>query len=301
VLEAKLAAGKSGYDVVFPTAMPFFARGIQAKLYRKLDLSKIPNAKGIDVTVLNRLKTADPDNAFGLPYMTSTTAIGYNNAKIRGLIPDPPIGSLALLYDKKTIDALKPCGVTLLDAPDEEFSAVLAFLGKNPTSMQLADLEDAAKFLKADRPAYRYMHSSRYISDLATGEICVAHGWTGDLFQARKRAREAKNGINIEIFLPKEGVSAPTDVMAIPVDAPHLDEAHAFINYILDPKVIAAITNEVGYANAVPASRPFISPEILDDPVVYPPASIGFYTMALPTARYDRERNRLWTKFKTGN
>lgn len=299
-LEAKLVVGKSGYDVVFPSAMPFLAKQIQAGLYRKLDFAKLPNAKGVDPAVLARLKTADPENAYGLPYMMAGTGVGFIRAKVAPLLPDAPIGSAALLFDPKVVSALKPCSVTLLDAPDEVFPAALAFLGKNPVSTSEDDLKAAGEAIAKARSGYRYFHSSSFINDLANGSICVAQGYAGDLFQARKRAREAKNGVEIEIFLPKEGAVFNIDVMAIPKDAPHPENAHKFIDFILEPKTIAAITTAVGYANAVPASRPFIPAEIVNDPVVYPPADAKLYSAVLETPKYERERNRLWTRIKTG-
>ncbi len=299
-LEAKLVVGKSGYDVVFPSAMPFLAKQIQAGLYRKLDFAKLPNAKGIDPAVLARLKTADPENAYGLPYMMAGTGVGFIRSKVTPLLPDAPIGSAALLFDPKVVNALKPCGVTLLDAPDEVFPAALAYLGKNPVSTSEEDLKAAGEAMAKARSGYRYFHSSSFINDLANGSICVAQGYAGDLFQARKRAREAKNGVEIEIFLPKEGAVFNIDVMAIPKDAPHPENAHKFIDFILEPKIIAAITAAVGYANAVPASRPFIPADIANDPVVYPPADAKLYSAVLETPKYERERNRLWTRIKTG-
>jgi putrescine transport system substrate-binding protein len=301
VLEAKLIVGNSNYDVVFPSAMPYFAKQIQAGLYRKLDLAHIPNAKGIDPKVLQQLAAADPQNAYGLPYMMSGTGVGYIRAKIAPLLQDPPIGSLALLFEPKAVDALTPCGVTLLDAPEEVFPAALAYMHKDPMSTSEADLEAAGALVSAVRPAYRYIHSSSYINDLANGAICVAQGYAGDLFQARKRAKEANNGIDIGIFLPSEGAAFNIDVMAIPKDAPHPSNAEAFIDYILEPDVIGAITSAIGYANAVPASRGFIPKAIADDPVVYPPADARLYTPALVTPKYERERNRLWTRIKTGH
>lgn len=300
VLEAKLMVGKSGYDVVLPSAMPFFAKQVKAGLYRKLDFTKIPNAKDIDPKILARLKASDPENAYGLPYMMSGTGVGYVRSKITPLLANPPIGSLAMLFDPKVVNELKSCGVTLLDAPDEVLPAALAYLGKNPTSTSAVDLKAAADVVTKARQGYRYFHSSSYINDLANGAICVAQGWAGDLFQARKRAQEAKNGIEIGIFLPSEGASFNIDVMAIPKDAPHPTNAHMFINYILEPKVIAAITAAVGYANAVPASREFIPQSITADPVVYPPADARLFTPALVTPQYERERNRAWTRIKTG-
>jgi putrescine transport system substrate-binding protein len=299
-LEAKLVVGRSGYDVVFPTAMPFLAKQIQAGLYRKLDFDKLPHARGVDPAVMTRLKAADPENAYALPYMMAGTAIGFIRSKVEALLPDAPIGSAAMLFDPKVLQTLKPCGVTLLDTADEVFPAALAYLGRNPVSNSKEDLQAAGEVLARARPYYRYFHSSSFINDLANGSICVAQGYAGDLFQARKRAREANNGVEIEIFLPKEGAIFNIDVMAIPADAPHPENAHKFIDYLLEPKTIAAITASVGYANAVPASRPFIPADIADDPVVYPPADAKLHSALLETARFERERNRLWTRIKSG-
>jgi putrescine transport system substrate-binding protein len=300
VLEAKLLVGKSGYDVVFPSSMPYLARQAKAGVYRKLDFSKLPHAKGLDPKVMTQLKAADPQNAYAVPYMMAGTGVGYIKSKITPLLPNPPIGSLAMLFDPKVVSALKPCGVTLLDTPDEVFPAALSYIGRDPTSTSEADLKAAGEVVGKARSGYRYFHSSSYINDLANGAICVAQGYAGDLFQARKRAEEAKNGVEIGIFLPKEGAAFNIDVMAIPKDAPHPDNAHKFIDYILEPQVVAKITTAVGYANAVPASREFISKEIESDPVVYPPADIKLYSAPLVGAKYERERNRLWTRIKTG-
>lgn len=299
-LEAKLVVGRSGYDVVFPTAMPFLAKQIQAGLYRKLDFDELPNARGVDPAVMTRLKTADPENAYALPYMMAGTGVGFVRAKVAALLPDAPIGSAALLFDPKVLSALKPCGVTLLDTADEVFPAALSYLRRDPASNSKEDLQAAGEVLAKARPYYRYFHSSSFINDLANGSICVAQGYAGDLFQARKRAREANNGVKIDIFLPREGAIFNIDVMAIPADAPHPENAHKFIDFILEPKIIAAITATVGYANAVPASRPFIPAEIVNDPVVYPPADARLHSALLETARFERERNRLWTRIKSG-
>jgi putrescine transport system substrate-binding protein len=300
VLEAKLLVGNSGYDVVFPSAMPYLARQIKAGVYRKLDFARLPHARGIDAKVMTQLRAADPQNAYAVPYMMAGTGVGYIESKIKPLLPSPPIGSLAMLFDPKVVDALKPCGVTLLDTPDEVFPAALAWLGRNATSTDSADLKTAYDAIMTARPGYRYFHSSSYINDLANGSICVAQGYAGDLFQARKRAEEAKNGVRIGIFLPKEGAVFNIDVMAVPKDAPHPDNALKFIDYILEPEVVARITAAVGYANAVPASRPFIPKSILDDPVVYPPDDVKLYVEPLVAPAYERERNRLWTRIKTG-
>jgi putrescine transport system substrate-binding protein len=300
ILETKISVGKSGYDVVFPSASPFFARQVKAGLYRKLDLTKIPNAKGVDPKVLERLASADPGNAYGLPYMMAGTGVGYIKSKIDKLLPNAPIGSLAMLFDPKTVAALKGCGVTVLDAPEEVLPAAMSYTGKSPVSVSTDDLEAAGKTVMAARPSYRYIHSSSYINDLANGAICVAQGYAGDLFQARKRAQEAKNGVEIGIFLPKEGAAFNIDVMAVPKDAPHPDNAHKFINYLLSPKVVADITASVGYANAVPASLEHVPAEIRNDPVVFPPQDARLYTPVLAPPAYERARNRLWTRIKAG-
>ena len=194
----------------------------------------------------------------------------------------------------------KGCGVTVLDAPEEVLPAAMAYTGKSPVSVTNDDLEAAGKTVLAARPSYRYIHSSSYINDLANGAVCVAQGYAGDLFQARKRAQEAKNGIEIGIFLPKEGAAFNIDVMAIPKDAPHPDNAYKFINYLLSPKVVADITAAVGYANAVPASLEHVPAEIRNDPVVFPPQDAKLYTPVLATPAYERARNRLWTRIKAG-
>jgi len=300
ILETKISVGKSGYDVVFPSASPFFARQVKAGLYQKLDLTKIPNAKGVDPKVLERLASADPGNAHGLPYMMAGTGVGYIKSKIDKLLPNAPIGSFAMLFDPKTVAALRGCGVTVLDAPEEVLPAAMSYTGKSPVSVSTDDLEAAGKTVMAARPSYRYIHSSSYINDLANGAICVAQGYAGDLFQARKRAQEAKNGVEIGIFLPKEGAAFNIDVMAIPKDAPHPDNAHKFINYLLSPKVVADITAAVGYANAVPASLEHVPAEIRNDPVVFPPQDAKLYTPVLATPAYERARNRLWTRIKAG-
>jgi putrescine transport system substrate-binding protein len=301
VLEAKLMAGHSGYDLVFPSATPYFAQQLQAGIYRKLDLAKIPNAKGVDPHVLQQLKIADPTNEYALPYMTGGTGVGYNIAKVKAALPDAPLGSLAMLFDVKVLEKLKGCGVTLLDASEEAIPAALSYLGKNPLSTDSKDLELAGTVLSKARPFYRYIHSSTYINDLANGEICVAMGYDGDLVQARNRAKEAGNKVQIGIFLPKEGARLDIDVMAIPKDAAHPDNAAKFIDYLLRPEVIGAITNEVGYANAVPAADAHIDPDIRKDPVIYPPPSAKVYLEPVVPRTYEQARNRLWTRIKTGS
>ena len=304
ILDAKLMTGQSGYDVVFPSATPFFAQQLKAGIYRPLDLSKIPNAKGLDPQVMNSLAKVDPGNAHGLPYLMSATGLGYNVDAIKKLMPDAPVNSWRMLFDPAVVSKFKSCGVTLLDTPTEVIPAILAYLGHDPLEQTPAALQTAMKALMPLRSNYRYLNSDKYRSDLAGGDVCLSHGYVGDLVQVRNRARESKaaDRPNIAIVIPKEGAMVNIDVMAIPTDAPHPDAAYAFINFLLRPDVIADVTNQVGYANAVPASLQYVQPAIKSDPVIYPPADVKAHLFsALPPAPpgFDRLRTRAWTRFRT--
>jgi len=298
VLDAKLLAGRSGYDVVFPSATPYFAKQITAGAYQKLDKSKLPNAAGVDPRVMRELRTADPENAYGLPYMMAGTGIGFNVAKVRERLPNAPTGSLKMLFDPAVLLKLKDCGITLLDAPEETFPAALAYAGHDPLDTSEKGLEIAQGVLNRARTSYRYIHSSAYIGDLANGATCVAMGYAGDLVQARSRAEEAKAGVEIQVILPTEGAVFNIDVMGIPKDAQNVAEAHAFIDFLLQPEVIGPISTAVGYANAVPASAPHISEDIRNDPAVNPPATQKLYTLPVVADDYQRARNRAWSRIK---
>lgn len=301
VLDTKLMTGKSGYDVVFPSASPFFAQQVKAGVYRPLDKTKLPNAAGLEKMVMATLTKVDPGNEYGVPYLMAATAVGYNVEKLKAVMPEAPIGSWKMLFDPAALEKLKACGVTLLDTPTEVVPAMLAHLKLNPVSDSPIDLDDAMKALTPLRPYYKYIHSSKYINDLANGNICVAHGYAGDLVQARNRGREAKKKQDIAIFIPKEGAEVNIDVMAIPKDAKHPDNAHAFINFLLRPDVIGDITNQTGYANAVPSSVKHVLYDIKSDPVIYPPAEVQLklFTLPISSKEYDHNRARAWTKFRT--
>jgi putrescine transport system substrate-binding protein len=232
--------------------------------------------------------------------MMAGTGVGYNVAMLKERAPNAPIGSLSMLFDPAVLEKTKDCGVTVLDAPEELFPAALAWLGKSPVSADKADLEAARAVLAKARPYWRYIHSSTYINDLANGAICVAMGYAGDLVQSRDRAREVNAGVEVGIFLPREGAAFNIDVMAIPADGPHPENAHAFINFILSPEVIGPITNAVGYANAVPAADAFTDPDVLKDPAIKPAADVKLYTPALVSDAYESDRNRAWSLVKAG-
>ena len=303
VLEAKLFAGKSGYDVVFPTSRPFGARQIQAGLYQPLDKAKLTGLDKMDPAVMASLKELDPDNAHLVPYLLGTTGLGINTAKIKEALGEgAATDTWAILFDPAQAAKLKGCGISMLDDATEAFAAALAYLGKDPNSRSEADLAAAEKVLKDARKNIRYFHSSQYIGDLANGDLCVAHGYSGDILQARSRAAEANKGVTVGFNIPKEGAVLATDVMAIPKDAPNPAAANAFIAFILQPAVIAEITDHVKYANANTAATPLVTESVRTDPGIYPAAAVKEKLIVLKTPKDKEQRNlnRLWTRIKTG-
>ncbi len=304
VLEAKLLAGKSGYDLVFPTARPFAQRHIAAGLYHKLDKSKLNNFGNLDEAVLESLQGLDPGNQYVVPYMIGTTGLGYNIAKVKGALGnDAAVDSWKLILDPVNAKKLAGCGISFLDDEVEVISAALIFLGKSPNSTDTMDIQAAADLLAKVRPYIKYFHSSQYINDLANGDICVAQGYSGDVLQAHGRAEEAKNGVEIGYTIPREGALMSTDVMAIPADAPHVDSALALIDYLLRPEVIATITNYVSYANPNRAATRLVDESVRDDPGIYPPPAVRARLVtaeALPLA-VQRLRVRTWRRIKRGH
>ena len=301
-LESKLLAGKTGYDIVVPTQY-YMARQIQAKLLRPLDLAKIPNAKNLDPALMERLAKFDPGNRHAMIYLWGTSGIGLNADKIKQRMANPPAYSLRMLFDPAVVSKFADCGVVVLDAPDEIMVAALKYLGLDPNAKDADSIAKAEAAVMKVRPFIRKFHSSQYINDLANGDACLAYGFSGDILQARSRAEEAKNGVRIQYLLPKEGAQQWFDVMAIPADAPNPDHAHAFINYILQPKVMAKITNAVQYPNAVPASLPFVDKEAMADKDVFPPAEAvkNLYTVQPFNQAEQRLLTRAWTRIKGGS
>jgi putrescine transport system substrate-binding protein len=301
-LEAKLLAGNAGYDVVVPSSN-YLQRQVGAGVYLPLDKSKLPNLKNMDPDLMADAAAYDPDNEHSAIYMWGTIGIGYNVAAVRERLgDDAPVDSWALVFDPEYAAKLADCGISMLDSPTDMLPLALAYLGKDPESTDKDDLNAAAEALLAVRPYVRYFHSSQYISDLANGEICVAIGFSGDVFQAAARAKDAGTGIEIDYGVPNEGTQQWFDLMAIPVDAPNPDAAHAFINFIMDPQITADITNFVWYANANAASMPLVDPEIAGDPAIFPPPEVRakLFPAVVYDARTDRLVTRLWTQVKTG-
>src|SRR5271156_5235 len=269
-LETRLLAGKSGYDVVVPTAY-FLQRQIAANIFQKLDQSKLPNLANAWPVVTKQLAVYDPGNQYAANYMWGTTGIGYNVKMVQKILgADARIDSWDIVFKPENLAKFKNCGIHMLDSADDIFPAALSYLGLDPNSTKPADLEKAADLVSKIRPSVRKFHSSEYLNALATGEICLAVGWSGDILQSRNRAAEAKNGIDIAYVIPKEGAQMFFDNLAIPSDAKNVSEAYALIDYLYRPEVAAKNSNFLSYANGNLASQKLIEPKILDDKNIYP-------------------------------
>jgi len=301
VLETKLLAGKTGYDVVVPGAA-FMERQIKAGVFRKLDRAQLPNWSNLDPEILERVALHDPGNQYSVNHMWGTTGIGYNEAKVKAADPNAPVDSWNLVFDPKEAAKFKDCGISFLDAPTEMLKAVLAWKGKDPNSQNADDLKLAEEVLVAVRPYVRMIHSSNYIDALANGEICIAVGWSGDILQARDRAAEANQGVVIKYNVPKEGTIVWFDMYAIPADAPHPSNAHAFINFMMKPEVAAKNSNFVNYATGNAASLPLVDEAVRNDPGVYPSAEVKakLFPDLSSSDEFTRLVNRSWTRFTTG-
>jgi putrescine transport system substrate-binding protein len=302
ILETKLLAGKSGYDVVFPSLKPFAERMLKARLFRPIDKAKLKNLANLDSGMMKTLAQADAGNAHLVPYMWGTTGLGYNVAKVKAALgPSAPVDSWALLFDPENARKLAACGISVLD-DDEALAAALIHLKRDPNSAKTEDLDAAIAHFRKVRPHIKHIHSSLYLDALANGDICLAHGYSGDVIQARNRASEAKNKVEVAYAMPKEGAVLWVDVMAIPKDAPHPDAAHAFIDYLMRPAIIAQISNKVSYANANAKATPLVDKEVREDLNVYLPESAmaGLVTLKVLDERERRARTRAWTRIKTG-
>ena len=302
VLETKMLAGGSGYDVVVPTGT-FLQRQIQAGAFQKLDPSKLPNLENMWDVVSKRTAQYDPDNAYSINYMWGTTGIGVNVGKVREVLgEDAPITSLALVFDPANMEKLAACGVHMLDAPAEVIPAALRYLGENPDAQDLETIEKVEPVLTAIAPYVQKFHSSEYINALANGDICVAFGWSGDVLQARDRADEAGNGVELEYHIPKEGALMWFDQLAIPADAPNPSAALKFINFMMDAHNAAAASNYVYYANGNKASQEFLNEDVIGDNAIYPDAetTANLYTTSPYDPKVNRGVTRLWTKIKSG-
>ncbi|WP_447555838.1 polyamine ABC transporter substrate-binding protein [Vreelandella sp. EE22] len=303
-LDAALLAGRSGYDVVVPSSH-FFMRQRQAGVYQALDKDALPNLENLNAELMENLEAIDPNSEYMVPYMWGTNGIGYNVDRVTDILgDDAPVDSWAMLFDPEITGVLAEagCGISMLDSGEEMLPAAMAYLGLNPTSDNTDDLEAAGELIAGIRDDITYFHSSRYISDLANGDICVAAGYSGDVFQAAERAEEAGRDFEIGYTIPKEGAALWFDVMAIPADAPNVENAHAFIDFILDPEIAAEITDYVSYANPNSAADAYIDEEILNNPAIYPETEVMqnlYVALDMPQA-FQRVRTRIWNRVKSG-
>jgi putrescine transport system substrate-binding protein len=302
VLEAKLLAGGSGYDIVVPAAHPYFAREIGAGIFQKLDKSQLPNLSNLDAELMAKVASADPGNEHGVIYQYGTNGLGYNVDEIEARMPDAPVDSWDLMFVPEVVARFADCGVTMVDSANEVIPLALHYLGRDPDSEDAADLAAAEELLLGVRPHVKYFHSSQYINDLASGDVCLALGWSGDVNQARMRGAEAADPQQIAYSIPNEGTMLWFDMLAIPKDAPNPAAAHAFINFVLEPEVMAGITNNVAYANAVPASLPYVDEEIKQDTTIFltPEMRKELFVQRVLSADAERARNRAWTRIRSG-
>ena len=300
ILETKLLAGGSGYDVVVPSGS-FLSRQIAAGVFRKLDKAKIPNLSNMWANVTDRVAIYDPGNQYSVDYMWGTVGIGYNEAKIKERMADAPVNSWDLVFKPEVISKFKDCGIHILDSADDIVPAALQYLGLDPNSKSTDDIKKATDLLSTIRPNVQKFHSSEYINGLANGDICLAVGYSGDIKQAASRAKEAKKNINIVYSIPKEGAQLWFDLFAIPGDAKHPDEAHTFINYMMRPEVIAKASNFISYANGNLASQQFVDEAIKKDTSVYPDDETmkRLYVKLTYESKTQRLVNRAWTKVVT--
>jgi len=300
-LETRLLAGHSGFDVVVPTAS-YFERQIKAGVYLTLDKSKLPNLKNMDAQLMSRVALHDPDNAHGVIYTWGTNGIGYNEKMIKALMPDAPFDSWRMVFDPAVASKIAKCGISVLDSPAEMLRVVLSYLGRDPNSQKAEDLAAGEAALTKIRPYIRNINSSEYIEALANGDICLAVGYNGDVLQARDRARDANKGIEIKYVVPKEGSILWFDMLAVPKDAPDVESAYAFLDYMMIPQVAADVSDFRRYATANAAAQPLVQPAVRDDPGIYPPKELRQKLAVQLADSPDQTRaiTRVWQKFKTG-
>lgn len=301
VLEAKLLAGASGYDIVVPSN-PFLAKQIKAGVFQKLDRAKLGNWDNLDKDLLKALEPSDPGNQYSVPYMWGTIGIGYNVEKVKAALGEnAPVDSWDLVFKPENIEKLKSCGVAFLDSPTEILPAAMNYLGYKPDSQDPAQIKAAEDLFLSVRSSIAYFHSSKYISELATGDICVAIGYSGDIYQAKSRAAEANNAVTVGYSIPKEGAGSFFDMLAIPADAKNVEAAHVFINYLMKPDVIASITNYVQFPNGNAASTALVDEAIRTDPGIYPSADVLKKIYTFPDLPNETLQliNDSWTSIKT--
>jgi putrescine transport system substrate-binding protein len=301
-LEAKMLAGHSGYDVIVPSSEPTLSRLIKVGALLPIDKSRVPNWKNLDPALMHEVESSDPGNRYAAIYLWGTTGIGLIPDKVKKLAPNAPMDSWDLLFKPENAKRIAPCGIIMMDSEIDVIPSVLKYLGRDPNSTDPKDLAAVERTLMGIRPYIRSFASGGALEALATGQPCLALDYSGDVVQAAARAKEARRGIDVRYIAPKEGAQLGFDMLAIPADAPHKDAALKFINFLLQPDVMAGITNQVRYANAVPASHSMIQPGLLADTNIFPTqAQIAtFFTVGPVPQAAERARVRMWARFKAG-
>jgi putrescine transport system substrate-binding protein len=301
LLTTKLLAGKTGYDVVLPTASAI-GRIIEAGVLQKLDPAKLIVRSDLNPDIMAFVAVEDPGNQYGVPYAYGTTGVMYDPAKIAARLKDAPVDSLDMIFKPEIVSKFADCGVAIADSPEGIMSVALKYLGLDPFSTKDEDLEKASALLAAIRPHIRHFKTGAIIAEMAQGDICLALGWSGDAYIAAGRAAENKTGVEVLYSIPKEGTEIFADVLAIPADAPNPDRAYALINALLAPKNIAKFTNNFWYPNASLSATQHVDDAIRGDPNIYPSKeTIAKLFSARP--RDDKSLrvvNRIWTRFTTG-
>ena len=300
-LEARMMAGDSGYDVV-STSTDFFSRQIKAGVYRPLDRAQLSNWGNIDPHALAVTARSDPGNRYAVPYLHAINGFAYNAAMIKARMPDAPVDSLDMLFKPDLVRRFSDCGVTFLDSASDVLPLALNYLHLDPNSNRAEDYAAAAQLLLKVRGYVRAFDSVEYMNDLANKELCIAMSWSSDYATARARAREAGTDVDLLFTVPREGANITYDALLIPAGAPHPENAHRFINYMLEPRVIAEVTNEIHYGNNNRAADPYVDPQIRNDPAIYPSPEVEarLYEEREANAALERIRTRTWTLVKTG-
>ena len=299
-LEAKMMAGDSGYDIV-STSTDFFSRQIKAGIYQPLDRAKLPNWKNLDPHILAIEAKADPGNQHAMPYLRHVNGFAYNVDMVKARMPDAPLDSLDMLFKPEVVARFADCGVTLLDSAEDVLQLALNYLHLDPNSTRKEDYQRAEQLILAVRPYIRAFDSTEYMNGLANKEFCISMSWSGDYAASRARAKAAGVNVNLAFTVPKEGANGSFDGLLIPTGAPHPEAAHLFLNFMMQPRVIAAVTNDIHYANDNLAANAFVDPQILNDPAVYPTPEVEarLYDSAEVAPALERIRTRTWTRIKT--
>ncbi len=302
VLDEKLKARGSGYDIVVPSSH-FVARQVRRADLKKLDRSQLPNWKYLNPILLQTLALADPGNEHAFPYLWGTTGIGYNAAKVKAILgKDVALDSWDLIFKPENIKKLAQCGVAVLDSAADLMPIALNYLSLPPNSTQAQDYTSAKAALRAIQPYVKSFNTSDYSADLASGKICVAVGYSGDIMLAQHKAQDAGKGEVIRYIAPREGAPIWFDMVAMPVDAPNEKAAYAFMNYLLDPKVISGISNYLHYPNGNEKSEGLVDASVHNDIGIYPDAdtlSTLFPQTEIP-AEIEALRSRVWAEVKAG-